>query len=308
MKRKYFIIILFGATFYTSCTEEKNEESLISEMETAMEREETFETSEQTKQKEMEINNIIASMPSPLEIVSSIKQSGAPFNLEILNKIENKALYETEYKKALNIGIYGTDMSYINIYSKKIHVLNYARVIQNLSEELSVGHFFDLATFTKMIENENNMDSLILLSTRNYNDMDHFLREQGRGEVSALMAVGAWTEGIHILLEINKHSNDPKLKEKIGEQKIVIELLSEILSFYKNQEKLAELITQIGKINEIYKEVNEEIIEGEMTTKEVDGMLVVMNTGGSIFKVSDEQINAITLQVNSLRKLITQIK
>ncbi len=307
MNRKYLTILLLSSLFFVACNEDQKTQSTEEELEEEMVVEKSIEEPKIDEQKQIEIDGIISSMPSPLEIVSTIKQSGATFNIDILNSLENKDKYTQEYKKALNIGVYGTDMSYINIYGKTMHVLNYASVVQSLSEELNVGHFFDLKLLSRLIESDNNMDSLILLSTRNYNDMDRFLREQGRGEVSALMAVGAWTEGVSILLDMYEQSNDDVLKEKIGEQKIVIGLLTEVMSYYKDEKELAGLIAQLESINALYDTVKEEITEGEIITKEVDGMLVIEDTGKSVFKVSDETLASILTQVDLLKTEITNI-
>jgi len=301
MKKLYISIFAFSLIL-TSCGEESSENtsSVEQEMEDVID---ISDTDEDDSGFEMpsELDGIIASMPSPLEIVSTIKHSGATFNASILNDIDNKNGYAKEYIKALNVGVFGTDMSYINIYGKKIHVLKYAGAVQGLAEELNVGQFFDVATFQKLMEHENNMDELILVSTQNYNNMDHFLREQDRGEVSALMAVGAWTEGVYILTDMYNKSKSEILKEKIAEQKIVASLLAEAMDLYSDKETLQNITNQINEINVLFDQVKEVTVEGEIEETEVDGMLVLVDTGYTTFEIADEVLANITEKIKALR-------
>src|SRR4029077_15051400 len=55
----------------------------------------------------LKINNQIFSIPSPIQTALLIKKSGYSYNKAILNSSENYHKYDTKYKKALNLGIYG---------------------------------------------------------------------------------------------------------------------------------------------------------------------------------------------------------
>src|SRR5688500_16735654 len=61
-----------------------------------------------------EVNEILHRIPSPLEISVLLKESGKKYNSEFLNSPENLSRYNTNYKRALNLGIYGTDLGYTN--------------------------------------------------------------------------------------------------------------------------------------------------------------------------------------------------
>ncbi len=65
------------------------------------------------------INDIIQSIPSPLEITTLIQEGGAIYNRDEMNDDDNVSQYATNFKKAVNLGIYGTDLGYANIYGKE---------------------------------------------------------------------------------------------------------------------------------------------------------------------------------------------
>jgi len=58
------------------------------------------------------INSILEQIPSPLEISVLLKESGSKYAPEILNSSNNLPKYNSNYKKALNLGVYGTDLGY----------------------------------------------------------------------------------------------------------------------------------------------------------------------------------------------------
>src|SRR5690606_40168384 len=58
------------------------------------------------------ISSILESIPQPLEISMLLKESGNEYNLNYLNPAGNRSKYNSNYKKALNLGIYGADLGY----------------------------------------------------------------------------------------------------------------------------------------------------------------------------------------------------
>src|SRR5581483_9857721 len=58
----------------------------------------------------LKLNNQIFSIPSPIQTALLIKKSGYTYNKAILNGSDNYSHCDTKYKKALNLGIYGTDL------------------------------------------------------------------------------------------------------------------------------------------------------------------------------------------------------
>lgn len=301
MKRKLFYVLFISSLGFTSCSDEKNE-SVESSME-----DEVLEQIESTEDKSEEhemINNLIVSIPSPLETSFIIKESGAAYNSDFLNPIENVETYTNEEKKALNMGVYGTDLGYINIYEKHLHTVSYVTCLKTLAEDLNVGHFFDMESIERMSSASDNMDSLLIESTKSYNEMDNFLREQNRSNLSVLMAIGAWAEGMHILAQVYQQTKQEDLKSKIAEQGIILDIISQLINFNKDDEEIKKLTPYINKIIDSYKNVEITEVEGETKTIEVDGELQVIETGYTEYNISDDNLSHILEQINELRNVI----
>lgn len=307
MKKQLFSIALIGMFTLTNCSSDEDvSDSIESSLEDAIVEDNTVEDSNDAENQDM-LNELVQSMPSPLQISSAIKSSGASYNSEMLNPIGNVETYTDESKKALNIGVYGTDLGYINIYEKQLHVVGYMSALKTIAEDLQVGHFFDLEAISKMSQSMDDMEQLIIESTKSYNEMDAFLRDQGRGKISVLMALGAWVEGLHVLTQVYKQSEDKDLRERIAEQGIVVETVEKLASIYKNDADVNVYLPDLADIKKVYELVSVNEVEGETITEEIDGELVISSTGYTEFVIEDEVLEELITKVEKLRgKIISK--
>ncbi|HWY37234.1 MAG TPA: hypothetical protein VNY73_01650, partial [Bacteroidia bacterium] len=65
------------------------------------------------------------SIPSPLQTAMLIQKTGAAYDKTLLNSKENMNQYATDFAKALNLGIYGADLGYVNMYNKTQDAISY---------------------------------------------------------------------------------------------------------------------------------------------------------------------------------------
>lgn len=248
------------------------------------------------------LDELIQSIPSPVEMNTVIKESGAPFNANIMHKTSEVNKYTTNYQQAFNVGVYTADMGYINVYDKTMYSLACISAVKKLSDAIQVGQFFDFEALQRLSKNNNNADSLQYISINSFNKMDAYLRSQNRGELSVLIVAGAWLEGLHVATQSMKAKANDELREKIGEQKIVLESLIKILEMCKQIPDFKKIIEGYSKLNDLYKKVKIEYIQGEPTTKIVDGQLVIEDSSTSKIVMTDDQLKEITKLVEDVRK------
>src|SRR6476620_10659875 len=89
------------------------------------------------------IGQILQGIPAPLEISVLLKESGKKYNGAILNSPDHLSKYNSNYKRALNLGIYGTDLGYTNIYEQNQDGIKYMGSIKELADGLKIGQFFE---------------------------------------------------------------------------------------------------------------------------------------------------------------------
>ena len=250
------------------------------------------------------LDELIQSIPSPVEMNTVIKSTGAAFNANIMHKTSQVDKYTTNYDQALNVGVYTADMGYINVYDKTMYSLACISAIKKLSDAIQVGQFFDFEALQRLSKNSNNVDSLQYISINSFNKMDAYLHSQNRGELSVLIVSGAWLEGLHVATQTMKAKSNDELREKIGEQKIVLESLMKILNMCDQIPYFKKIIAGYAKLNDVFKKVEIKYVQGEPVTKIVDGQMVIEDSSTSEIIMSDAQLKEITDLTESVRKEI----
>ncbi|MEP2773444.1 MAG: hypothetical protein ABJH05_14935 [Fulvivirga sp.] len=252
------------------------------------------------------IGSIIQQIPSPLEISVLLKESGTKYDRSLLNSPDNISKYNSNYRKALNLGIYGTDLGYTNIYEQNQDGLDYMTSIKELADGLSIGQFFDIETIGRLATNSKNLDSLLLITTKNFNSINTYLQEQNRANLSVLLLTGGWLEAMHITSQVSaKDPSNKELQEKIGEQKIILENIVILLGYYKEvDQNMASLLKDMERLKSEYDNV--EIIKTykESTFEIVDGVMVIKDNSSSEIKITTENVNNIKDIISSVRKKI----
>ena len=135
MKRQiplfFLLILILSFLFTTSCVENKNEndnsmfDSLVNQQKS-------------TDIPIEVINKVLKSLPSPVEMTTMIKQTGAEFQEKNINDDDNYKNYTSSYKRALNLGIYGTDLGYINMYDKYLLSGAYLDIVREVKNAVDV--------------------------------------------------------------------------------------------------------------------------------------------------------------------------
>ena len=292
MNKKLYWILTFLIAVLTSCVESAPEEDLLAD-ETPIVKSKTINANA--------IKETLRSIPSPIETTNSIERSGASCDVNLLNDVDNIEQYQSTYQKAINLGVYGTDLGYLNLYNKTVTSFEYLDNIRKLSDDLKIGQFFDFATIKRLASNKSNIDSIINISSSGFENMNNYLAEQKRENISTLILVGGWFESVYLLGEIAKTTNNKDLIEKIGEQKVTLGQIILLLEMYKDNEKYGSLYEKVKKLNTSFDKVKLNYIYEEPETKEVNGILVVVDKSRNDIEVTPAVFEEILLNVKEIR-------
>ena len=253
------------------------------------------------------MNDIIGNMSSPVEMAALIKSTGVPFNQKYLASTSKVDKLDTDFKQALNLGIYGCDLGYLNMYEKTGSIINSMQAIKKLSDQLRIGHFFDFNTIKRLATNNENIDSLMYISVSSFNNMDEYLRDNNRSDISSLLVTGMWVEGMYLACQVVKEAPNPQLRDRIGDSKIVLSDLLLILKNYKSNQAFAKLVTEVEKIKKEYENVSIHVESGEPEMIEVDGMLMFKPNDIQIVNMSDETLAKIIAAIENTRTMIINL-
>lgn len=302
MKSKfiYFLLLVF---IISSCAGDKNGKINDGEIEIP----DSIFSEKPLLISEGAMDDIIQNLSSPVEMAALLKATGVPFSQKYLCSTDNVRDYKTSFKRAISLGVFGADLGYLNMYNKTGTVIANMAAIKTLSDELKVGQFFDFSTIKRLALNNENLDSLMYISVSSFNNMDTYLRENNRSNISSLIVVGVWIQGLYIATQVVSESTDNEaVIERIGEQKLILNDLLLILKNYKADKKFYDLIKDVEKIKKEFEAVKITYEVGEPEAKEVDGMLVIIQNSTSHVEISREQIEKITEVIEEVRnKLIS---
>ena len=248
---------------------------------------------------------VFYSIPSPLETASILKKAGAKFSLDMLSPIENKDRYVTAQSKALNLGVYGADLSYTAIFDKNQEAMLYLSCTKKLADDLGVAKAFDIKKIERIEANLNNRDSLLILINDSYWESDAFLKENERGSVSSLIVLGGWVEGLHIASAIEKSLRASKTNEsmakRIAEQKISLNSLLALVDLY--QIDVPEIVKGLRELQEIYNTIEETEVSDATLTKENANSSPTIGKAVSL-NITREQLDKISEKVTEIRNKI----
>jgi hypothetical protein len=298
---KKLLYILLTALVITSCksggdrstqTDFEVPDSIMSE---------GMEISEETMQ------NIVQNISSPVEMAALIKELGVPYSSKYLSSTARVEELSTSFKQSLNLGIYGADLGYLNMYNKTSAVIDYISAIKTLADEIKVGQFFDFTTLKRLATNNQNLDSLMYISVHSFNQMDKYLHSNNRSNLSALIVTGVWIEGLYLGTQVAKETTNDLLAERIGEQKLTLNELILILEVYKKDKQYAKLIDDLQLIKDQYQNVNIKTIKGEPEMIEENGVLTIIQNDKSMVEISPEQINKIISTTEEVRNRLISL-
>jgi len=247
------------------------------------------------------VGGILQSIPSPIETSSLIKNEGGLYDNSILNRKLDEHKYPSNFEKALVLGIYGTDLGYVNIYNQNQDALSYLDPIHALAEELKIEQFFDYDTFKRLASKSENVDSLLFLTVSNYEKMNTYLQQQKREEHSALILTGGWLEALYISCKVAETNKSKLLEEKIGEQKIVLDQILVLLAQHEQDNNVSQLTKKLATLKLVFNEVQYEQTFHASNKNEENGVYLVKGQSESKITISADQIEKIGEITKSIR-------
>jgi hypothetical protein len=207
-------------------------------------------------------------IPTAFEVVKLLNKAGASYILSLNNPVENVDKYFTEKSKALNLGVYGADLSYASTYQMKQETMNYLNVSKKLIEELQITSAFNKDFAERVEANLDNKDELIQIITDSFYDTYEFLTHEGKDNLSLLVMAGSWIEGLYITTQIAVVSkNNEDLLKIIANQKEPLLKLMELLEPAAADAAIADVMEMLKPLKVLFDEIAGETLAAEQFGK-----------------------------------------
>lgn len=256
--------------------------------------EETVDQELQEKQQVVnDVKKVMYSLPSPVETTLLLKKAGAGYDESLLNPTSNANKYNTDKQKALNLGVYGADLSYASIFEQDQTIMQYMNVSKKLAIGLDLLAAIDQSIIDRLEANHDNRDSVIRIISETFLNSNSTLKEDNRPEMAALILAGGWVEALYLATQLTKDVNkDKDLIERIVEQKLSFGEMEKLLGSYTDNPDIAEVLTQLQPISQAFNAI--EIVKSgiEVITDE--------ETGSTVMKAT-QKINITQAQYDALK-------
>lgn len=300
MKINRLIILssVITGVFITSCSNNNTEDEINV----------TKDTTNTQQESELPSNyETFFQVPSPGEMLSFIKSVGKrdKNKLDILNPTDNINKYTDNFSKAINFGIYSTDLSYCSIFNMGAESIKYFKVVKQLGDQLGLSSTIKPDILARIEKNIDNTDSLSVITDDLYFSSFETLDESKQGSTLALVVAGGWLESMYIAINmVDKFQANSPVVQRIADQKYTLENLIEFLKKHETESQdVMKVKSDMENLMSSFNKLKEEKL-GDTGIQQKDNKKII--GGGTNLIIDEKLFNEIKDKITTLRKNYTQ--
>ncbi|MDP2386285.1 MAG: hypothetical protein Q8M29_07930 [Bacteroidota bacterium] len=260
------------------------------------------DTAKVTSNGVLNVNGQLFSIPSPVQTAMLIQKAGAPYDKAILNPVSNSSKYQTDFSKALNLGIFGADLGYVTMYNKSQDALAYLASLKKIADDLGVSSAFDQQTMERISKNISVQDSMLVLVGIAYRSSDQYLKGESKDDVSGLILTGGWLESLNFAIQVNKAKENNEVKLRIAQQRQSLSSIIKLLSTYETKPEYGDLVAQLKDLQKIYDTIEFKYVYEKPET-DVATKTTTLNSYTDV-NFTKDQLDKISAKVQEIREKI----
>jgi len=242
-------------------------------------------------------------IPSPVEMMEIIRESGTEFKEELLCDPEIHNKYVDLKGKSIGMGIYVADLAYAVSFNRLQETIQNFNVIIKMADEVGIGSSFDERLMERIKNNLNHEDSLIVISDHSYYSIIRTLEENDRGAVVGMMAAGGFLETMFIATQsVDKFDENDHLMQRIADQKLVYENIMFYLGQHNDDQAVEWTIQDFESLREIFNEISDTRMNSKFEESE-SGKRVLGGKGGVY--ITEQEFEQLRERISFLRNAIT---
>lgn len=272
---KFLVVISLSVfTFATSCKEDATKSNEIS-------------IEKQPKQEAKP--KVAAPISSPEKMFGYIHKEGVTYSKDLMNSTANFTKYVQPPIKALNFGVYTTDLAYAAAYQDLEATIELYKVVKQMSSELNIAEMMTSEMVERMQANMENPDSLAVVAGQAYFQAVEFLDANAQNGKLALMSVGGWIESLYITMTaVEENELGLLTAQKIANQKKVFLNLFSYLENHQTEMGIEEAMKQLKPIAKIYE-------------------AIILNENSEQLEINDTQYKQLKLAILNYRNQIVAV-
>lgn len=202
---------------------------------------------------EENIEKNVYPLPTSAEVIKKLGDLDLGYIIGLSNPPANAKNYVSAYGRAVNMGIYGADLSYATLYNVQQDVIDNLTAMRTLVNDLNLSRIYDESLYEQIKSQFDNRDTLVKILTKAYTKTYSYMVDGNQANLAMLMVGGAWVEGVYLTASVSETGNHVTGFESIMlEQKKSFELYEELVKPYADDELVAKFLTDIKPIKDVY--------------------------------------------------------
>ena len=252
-------------------------------------------------QRTKRLKKIFRAAPTPMETARLVQKTGATFSTDHLHSAMAASNYVTSDRQAINLGVYGADLSYATIFEENAVSLTYLEVVKSLARELGVGDVIGDDMLTRAEANRARQDSLVAIVSETFFNLNEKLKSNGQEDLSGMLVAAGWVESLYLATRHSDKANEA-LRQRIAEQKLVMEDVMDLVTSYQQSPELQGVVDVLQPVVAAFDAVTKEEAKNEISKS--GGAIVI--GGGPRYTASEEVLAQITDAVTTARNQLVK--
>ena len=205
-------------------------------------------------------------IPTAYEITELVYKAGAPYNMDLSNDPQKAEEYITQRDKALNLGVYGADLSYASTHGYKHGTLLFLEASKILIDELGISTNYNVDYAQRIEDNLDERDSVILIVSESFVETWEYLIDNKQDVLARLVVCGSWIEGVYITSNIasNFSRDNTEFLEILAQQKKSLTGLVSLMEPVKDLDEVSEVFKGLFDLQDIYEDVEDSLTEEQL--------------------------------------------
>jgi hypothetical protein len=201
-------------------------------------------------------------LPTSAEVIKMLTEFEVGYTIGITNPVENTKKYFSQTSRAINVGVFGADLSYATLYNQQQEVINYLNAIRSLANELNMSKIYNEDLYTKIRNNFDKRDTLVSILTTSFNDTYGYLSDNDQQPLALLVVGGAWVEGMYLTTQVSDAAYQYEgISRVLLEQKKSLDLYLDITKVYDNDPIVSDFVKKLGPVIKVYEGIGTSLTE-----------------------------------------------
>jgi hypothetical protein len=203
-----FILLLVAACGLFGCSEPQSPQPSVSERDTT-----GISTSGAIL---LEGETVVIPPPSLLSHI--ITKESIPFENHCLSDPSHPERWTSEHAKALNLGVMGADLSYLINHGQGTFIPQYLAAIRRITDNLGISQEVNPELLNQIEAGLDNPSKVLGLHGVFFRNMETYLQNNNRSDISTCILLGGWTESMYQILLSDQANKNASLHRLLVDQ------------------------------------------------------------------------------------------